>query len=196
MIIAISGSSGSGKTFLSNRIVEYAQIKHDIKVGVLSIDNYYKNSNFEKFPNYDHPDAFNIELLLKDIKNFKSNGVLANRRYCFIKKTSQSLGEGVIDVLVIEGLYSFYFEEIKRHAMLKVFIDLSLEKSINRRLSRDESERGIDRVTNQIMIDEFVIDMYKKYVTSQIGCADIVIEDSKLSHLESILDEILSTFNQ
>ena len=48
--------------------------------------------------------------------------------------------------------------------MLKVFIDLSLEKSINRRLSRDESERGIDRVTNQIMIDEFVIDMYKKYI--------------------------------
>jgi len=74
MIIAIAGGTGSGKTTVSKAMKESYILRFNINAAVVSMDNYYKNRNNETFTNYDHPDAFDIDLLYHDLYGFLSSG--------------------------------------------------------------------------------------------------------------------------
>jgi uridine kinase len=186
MIIAISGASGSGKTYLSEHIKNLPSIK---KIEVISIDNYYKNKEKEKFENYDHPNAFDIQTLLNDIHIFINESRVVKRLYSFTSKNSNITGSvHNVDILILEGLYSYFYREFKHLVDLKVFLDMDIEKSMQRRIRRDKIEREIQEEENIKMINSFVLKMYYKFVTQQIKDADIVLRD--LVDIDLIIDRV------
>ncbi|MBL1243826.1 MAG: hypothetical protein COA39_005440 [Sulfurimonas sp.] len=73
MILAIAGGTGSGKTTVSHALKKNYSKRFNITIEVISMDNYYKNAKKKNFDNYDHPQAFDMDLLLKRIVFYKHN---------------------------------------------------------------------------------------------------------------------------
>lgn len=173
MIIAIAGGSGSGKTTISNLMKEKYKTCFNINVEVVSMDDYYKNIEIDSFDNYDHPNAFNIDQLHRDLQNFLSTGSLQTRSYNYETKESVALErKSNVKIVILEGLYSFYTQEIRDICHLKLFLDVDENIRIKQRLFRDLKERNISMEKNMLMINSFVKDMYKKHVLQQREVAD------------------------
>jgi len=175
MIIAIAGGTGSGKTTVANKIKELYTKESNINVSIVSMDNYYKNSNVQVFDNYDHPNAFNMNLLYDDLFTYLSKGQMIQRSYDFVSKECSTLRvENYVDIVILEGLYPFYLEKIQNICTLKIFLDIDEKLRIERRVSRDLEERGISLEENMKMIHSFVNEMYNEYVIKQRKMANRV----------------------
>lgn len=173
MIVAIAGGTGSGKTTVSKAMKESYSLRFNINVIVVSMDNYYKNENHEKFDNYDHPSAFNIDLLYDDLYKFLSTGTIVKRSYDYVTKNSRITGsQSNVQLLILEGLYPFYEKKIRDICNLKLYLDVNEVVRLQRRISRDLIERNISEKENMKMIDGFVKKMHEKYVTKQKVMAD------------------------
>jgi len=180
MIVAIAGGSGSGKTTVSKSMKESYALRFNINVTVVSMDNYYKDKNKEIFDNYDHPDAFNIDLLYDDLHHFISTGNMIERSYDYVtKKTTIINTLSNIQLIILEGLYPFYEKKIRDMCSLKLYLDVDEKIRIKRRLLRDFKERSITIEQNMKMIDDFVKQMHKKYVIKQKNMADRSFIDSE-----------------
>ncbi len=189
MIITVAGGSGSGKSYLSTKMAKYLSEHHGLKTHALSMDGYYKNSHIEAFDNYDHPDAFNIPLLSQDLRLLKNTGNMPLRKYDYTSKQTTLSGTiECLDVLILEGLYSFYFQTIRTLSELTIFIDTDERKRISRRIKRDQKERAISPETNAKMLKDFVLKMHEKYIIQQKEKADIITPDSELIHIINTLD--------
>ena len=173
MIIAIAGGSGSGKTTVSRQLQERYQLRFNIKVEVVSMDNYYKNIQKESFDNYDHPNAFNLDLLYGDLEKFLATGSIQKRSYDFQTKKSLALdNEADVKIVILEGLYPFYEKKLREICHLKLFLDVDENIRIKQRLMRDLQERDISLQSNMHMINSFVKEMYAKHVIKQKDMAD------------------------
>lgn len=180
MIIAIAGGSGSGKTTVSKIMQEKYQTRFNIKVEVVSMDDYYKNIQQDLFENYDHPDAFNVDLLHADLKSFLSTGHMQKRSYDFhTKQSTPTTEQKNVSIVILEGLYPFYEQKIRDICHMKLFLDVGEDIRIKQRLKRDLNERGISIEKNMEMINDFVNDMYNKYVLKQKGIADKFFTSTK-----------------
>jgi uridine kinase len=192
MIVAISGGTGSGKTFLSKGVQAYISNKLNKNVFVMSMDNYYKNIHVDFFENYDHPTAFDIISLVNDINIFLAEGSCANKNYSFDTKLTRHYGfEKNIDILIVEGLYANYFKKLKKITDLKVHVNTDIEVSIRRRIERDEVDRGISKAENLKMINSFVLAMHKQFVSTQCNHADLVMENSSIESLVGVIENMI-----
>jgi len=180
MIVAIAGGTGSGKTTVSKAMkVSYSQ-RFNINVAVVSMDNYYKNEHLVKFDNYDHPNAFDIDLLHDDLYAFLSTGKIVKRSYDYVTKECSVIStQSDVKVLILEGLYPFYEKKIRDICSLKLYLDVNEAVRIERRISRDLKERNISESENMKMIDGFVKQMHEKYVVKQKEMADKLYMDSE-----------------
>ncbi len=141
------------------------------------MDNYYKNAKKENFDNYDHPQAFDMDLLYIDLNNYLSTGSIVKRSYDFTSKENSILQTQLdVKLLILEGLYPFYDEKIRDVCGIKLYLDVDEDIRYTRRIKRDLKERSITREENQIMIDTFVKKMHTKYVTQQKSMADKVFK--------------------
>jgi len=165
MIIAIAGGSGAGKTTYAKQI----QTKYTHKKSIIiSMDNYYKNIHTEAFDNYDHPNAFDITMLHNDLIQFHTTKNIPIRSYNFIsKKSNITHTESNIDIIILEGLYPFYYQKIRTLCNETIFLDVHEEIRTKRRISRDLKERNISKEKNMLMINTFVHEMYEKYILLQ-----------------------------
>ena len=180
MIVAIAGGTGSGKTTVSKAMKESYSQRFSINVAVVSMDNYYRNENSEKFDNYDHPGAFDIDLLYGDLYTFLSTGKIVKRSYDYVtKKRSIIKTQSNVKVLILEGLYPFYEKKIRDLCSLKLYLDVNEVVRHQRRISRDLKERNISVEENMKMIDDFVKQMHEKYVAKQKNMADKLCTDSE-----------------
>jgi uridine kinase len=180
MIVAIAGGSGSGKTTVSKSMKESYTLRFNINVTVVSMDNYYKDKNKEIFDNYDHPDAFNIDLLYDDLYNFLSTGNMVKRSYDYVTKKSTIIKTlPNVQLIILEGLYPFYEKKIRDICSLKLYLDVDEKIRLKRRLLRDLKERSITVEQNMKMIDGFVNEMHKKYVIKQKEMADKLFVSSE-----------------
>jgi uridine kinase len=175
MILAISGGSGSGKTTLSHALQTLYYSKLNIRATVVSMDNYYKNIFKEKFDNYDHPTAFNMELLHHDLSSYLSTGTMIKRSYDYITKTTKVLETATdVQIVILEGLYAFYEKPIRDLCTFKLYLDVDEKTRVQRRVLRDLKERNISKKENMEMIDAFVQPMYEKYIVKQKNYSDKV----------------------
>jgi uridine kinase len=180
MIIGIAGGSGSGKTTLAQNIKEV----FNEEVVILCHDYYYKANEgipFEerKKLNYDHPDSFDTDLLIEQLKELKEGRIIYHPVYSFVEHTrlNQSIEVKPAKVIIIEGILIFENKELCDLMDIKVFVDTDGDVRIIRRLLRDVKERGrdLDSVINQYL--STVKPMHEEFVDPSKKRADIIIPE-------------------
>src|SRR5471030_2147039 len=147
MVIGIAGGSGSGKTTLAENII--AVFNDEI---IILCHDYYYESNEElsleerKKLNYDHPDSFETDLLIYQLKELKQFNTIYHPVYSFVKHTrvDETVEVKPTKVIIIEGILIFENKELCDLMDMKVFVDTDGDVRIIRRLLRDVKERGRD----------------------------------------------------
>ena len=180
-IIGIVGGSGSGKTTVTKRIIDELTID---KVALIEQDYYYKDQSHMTMDervktNYDHPNAFDNELLYNQLLELIEGKAVELPVYDYVKHTrsNEKKHQEPRDVIIIEGMFGLYSEKLRELMDIKIFVDTPSDLRILRRLLRDINERGrtVESVINQYLIS--VRPMYEKYIKPTKQYADIIIPD-------------------
>ncbi|MGD8781638.1 MAG: uridine kinase [Ignavibacteria bacterium] len=185
-LVGVAGGSGSGKTFFVDRLKE--RIDNDLLI-IIPLDDYYKDSSHKPFEerekqNYDHPDAFDKKLLVEQLTSIKNRQSILKPKYDFKTHTRFPDKIDKIDshpVVILEGILSFAFEEVRQLLDLKIFINTPNDIRIIRRIARDTKERGrsLDSVIEQYK--NSVRPMHLAYVEPTKEFADIIISGERYS---------------
>ena len=179
IIIGISGASASGKSLLANTIVN--ELGSD-QVAIISEDAYYKNNSHLPFEerakiNYDHPDAFDHELLRQHLlllQEGKSVDIpLYNHSQHLRSDECRRIGQHTI--IVLEGILLFVEKQLRELMDIRIYMETSLDICLIRRLRRDIKERGrsLDSVLQQY--EETVRPMYLQFIDPSKRYADLIV---------------------
>ena len=179
IIIGISGASASGKSLLANTIVN--ELGSD-QVVIISEDSYYKdhsNIPFEERAkiNYEHPDAFDHELLLNhliQLQEGKSIEIPIYNHAQHIRDTkTRPIGKHAI--IVLEGILLFVEQQLRELMDIRIYMETSLDICLIRRLKRDIKERGrsLDSVLKQY--EDTVRPMYMQFIDPSKRYADLIV---------------------
>ena len=195
IIIGIAGGSASGKTSVARKLVK--NFDDDKTVAIIRQDDYYRDQSYMPFQerlktNYDHPDAFDNELLIRQIDELASGKSVEKPTYDYVNHTRSTITEIVhpSDVLILEGLFVLEDEEIRKRLDMKIFIDTDADIRFIRRLKRDVRDRGrtIESVCDQYMNTVRV--MHEAFVEPSKRKADVIIPEG--SHNEVAMDLLLT----
>ena len=180
IVIGIAGGTGSGKSTLIRKIKE----KFSDSITMLSHDFYYKQHNdipFEerKKLNYDHPNAFDTDLMIEHINRLKQWECIERPVYDFTihNRIDETVTVKPSNVIVVEGILIFENEILRDLFDIKVFIDTDADVRIIRRIMRDVNERGrtLDSVVNQYLTTVKL--MHEQFVEPSKKHADIIIPE-------------------
>jgi len=194
-IIGISGGSGSGKTTIVQKISEVVS-----DFVFLPQDNYYKsaefvnNRNITAF-NFDHPDAFDNELLIAHLTALKNGRPIDMPVYDFVqnRRTGQPIHIQPSKIVIFEGIMIFTNKQVRDLIDLKIFVDTPDDIRFIRRLVRDIKERGrtVDSVVEQYLT--VVRPGHYEFVEPTKAYADIIIPEGGFN--ERALDVLISFIN-
>ena len=181
ILIGIAGGTGSGKTTLADKLIE--SFGSD-EVSVLRHDNYYKRHDEMTYDersqlNYDHPDAFDTELLCEHIQMLKEGNAIEMPVYDYTihNRSSEVVVVNPAPVIVLEGILIFAEPALCELMDIKVFVDTDADVRILRRILRDvkERERSLDSVISQYLTT--VKPMHEQFVEPSKRRADIIIPE-------------------
>ena len=178
-LIGIAGGSGSGKTTFASKILKIV----NQAVTVLHMDSYY----LPKLPehllnengklNFDHPEAFDWELLRDHIAKLKDGKRVDVPIYDFktSSRTNETQATEPTKVIIIEGIFSLFDKPIRNLLDVKVFLHVDADIRFTRRLDRDIKERGrsLDSVIDQYY--QTVRPMHQKFLEPQKQFADFIV---------------------
>ena len=179
ILIGITGASGSGKTLVAENI--FKQLGSE-NVVIMEEDSYYRDLsdipyNERSGRNFDHPDAFDHDLLSTHIKKLLGGESIAHPIYDYTthSRKDETKTVGPHRIVVLEGILILNEPELRDQMDIKVFIDTAPDVCFIRRLRRDIEERGrdVNSVINQYM--ETVRPMYFQFVEPSKRHADIII---------------------
>ena len=180
MVIGIAGGTGSGKSTLADRLKE----AFEGEMVSLSHDYYYKSNDHLTYEertklNYDHPDAFDTELLIEHVKQLKEGKAIEHPVYSFVEHTrmKETVKVEPARVILVDGILIFENKELCNLMDIKVFVDTDADVRIIRRLLRDVQERGrsLDSVISQYL--NTVKPMHEEFVEPSKKRADIIIPE-------------------
>lgn len=178
IIIGIAGGTGSGKSTFTRKLKK--EFKDD--VAVLYHDNYYRDQSDipleeRRKTNYDHPDAMETELLVKQLKELKEGKTIQCPTYDYTLHTRSSEVVTVEPkkVILLEGILVLADKRLRDLMDIKVYVEADADERILRRIIRDVKERGRDMegVVEQYLTT--VKPMHYLYVEPTRSTADIVI---------------------
>lgn len=181
ILIGIAGGTGSGKTTLADKLIE--NFGRD-EVSILRHDNYYKRHDEMTYEersllNYDHPDAFDTELLYEHIKMLKAGQAIEMPVYDYTvhNRSDEVIVVTPAPVIVLEGILIFAEPSLCELMDIKVFVDTDADVRILRRILRDvkERERSLDSVISQYLTT--VKPMHEQFVEPSKRRADIIIPE-------------------
>jgi uridine kinase len=179
IIIGIAGASGSGKSLLANTIVN--ELGSD-QVVIISEDSYYKDRSNVSFAerakiNYDHPDAFDHDLLYEHLQQLQQGNNVAVPIYdhALHVRENATYPIGRHTIVVLEGILILSEKKLRDMMDMRIFVETSLDICLIRRLKRDIKERGrsLDAVLAQY--EETVRPMYLQFVDPSKRDADIIV---------------------
>ncbi len=182
VIISIAGGSASGKTSIAKKLKE--KYEQESSVVIIRLDDYYKDQTHltmeERIKtNYDHPFAFDIDLLIKQLAELKEGKAISKPIYDFVTHTRSEVTENIdpCDVILLEGLFVLEDERIRELSHIKIFVDTAADIRFIRRLVRDVEERGrtLQSVVTQYM--ETVRVMHDLFVETSKRYADVIIPE-------------------
>ncbi|XP_063576652.1 uridine-cytidine kinase-like 1 isoform X6 [Pongo abelii] len=202
--IGLGGGSASGKTTVARMIIEALDVPW---VVLLSMDSFYKvlteqqqeqaaHNNF----NFDHPDAFDFDLIISTLKKLKQGKSVKVPIYDFTthsrKKDWKTLYGA--NVIIFEGIMAFADKTLLELLDMKIFVDTDSDIRLVRRLRRDISERGRDIEGVIKQYNKFVKPSFDQYIQPTMRLADIVVPrgsgntvaiDLIVQHVHSQLEE-------
>lgn len=196
--IGITGGSGSGKTFFLKGLS--SQFSPD-EICLLSQDNYYKPIDKQVrdengIENFDLPGAIDRDAFHEDVSRLRAGINVSRKEYTFNNNaaTPNILNFKAAPLLVVEGLFVQYFEEIEKELDLKIFIEAKPHVKIARRIKRDQVERGYD-INDVLYRYEFhVMPVYESLIEPLKHSSDLVIpNNSSSSRALSVVIEYLKS---
>ena len=196
-LFGISGSSGSGKSF----IVKF--LKSSLGPEILSViyhDNYYKKREDQEKDrqgnyNFDLPSSFHQDELVEDLIKIKSGKSIIRKEYTFNnpKINPRSLRVESRPIIILEGLFLFNDPNISKFLDKKIFIDCDLNVMIDRRITRDHEKRGYDKSDVLYKYNNHVLPAFNKFILPHKDKSDLIVNNSKNNNSapEAILEYII-----
>jgi len=180
LTIGIAGGTGSGKTTITKRIIR----EFGGDVSVVYHDNYYKAHDEMPYSercklNYDHPDAFDTQLLVEAVRQLKKgqSAQCPVYDYTIHNRTDRTITIKPSRVIVVEGILIFQNKALCDEMDIKIFVDTDADVRILRRIVRDVRDRGrsLDSVVKQYL--STVKPMHEQFVEPSKRNADIIIPE-------------------
>lgn len=199
-ITGITGGSGSGKTFFIKKISEKFSTQ---QLCVISQDHYYKPRETQPvdengITNFDLPQCIDRESLYSDVLKLKSGENVIKKEYTFNNPNTKAkaLRFDSTPLIIVEGLFVQYFQEINELLDLKIFLVSDPKIKLERRITRDGEERGYDKKDVIYRFENHVLPIYKSLIEPLMFECDIVIPNNKnfnqaLSIVTSYLKSLL-----
>jgi uridine kinase len=185
-IIGIAGGTGSGKTTVVKKIMEAL---HGQEVAVIPQDSYYNDNTHltmeeRRKINYDHPDAFDWDLLCRHISDLKSGKAIEQPTYDYITSNRQAETVHVepCKVIIIEGIMALYRKDLREQMDLKIYVDTDADVRLIRNILRDTVERGR---TTEMVIDRYMDvlkPMHEEFIEPTKRFADLIIPEGGNNH--------------
>lgn len=181
IIIGVTGGTGSGKTTVTRKIIEEFG---DVSLAYIPQDAYYKDQSHltmdeRVLTNYDHPFAFDNDLLSKHIKQLLDGQAVQMPVYDFTQhnRAEETIRVEPKEVIIIEGILIFSDKELRDLMDIKVFVDTDDDIRIIRRIKRDMAERGrsLDSIID--MYTSIVKPMHEQFIEPTKKFADIIIPE-------------------
>lgn len=182
ILIGIAGGSASGKTSISAQLKEHYEDTNSVVI--IRQDDYYKDQSEKTMEervktNYDHPFAFDNELLVAQLNMLLNRQSICKPTYDFVHHTRSEIIEMIepSDVVVIEGLFVLENEELRNLCDIKIFVDTDADIRFIRRLLRDVNERGR---TLESVVEQYtstVRDMHNLFIEPSKRYADVIIPE-------------------
>lgn len=179
LIIGIAGGSGSGKSTVARKV---AQALPAPTVAFIEMDAYYMN--FAHLPieerrrlNWDHPDAFDLDLLAAHLAALTRGESIEKPTYDFVRhlRAPETVPVDPADVIVIDGILLFVDERVRSLCDVKVFVDADSDIRLIRRIQRDMSRRGrsLAEIIEQYL--STVQPMHLQFVEPSKRYADLIV---------------------
>jgi uridine kinase len=179
LIIGIAGGSGSGKSTVARNV---AQALHAETVAFIDMDAYYRNHAHlslaeRRAVNWDHPDAFDWELLLAQLRQLAAGASVEKPVYDFVThlRSDRVVPVPPAEVVVIDGILLFTDERVRELCDVKVFVDADPDIRLIRRIKRDTNKRGrpLEEVIDQYLTT--VQPMHLQFVEPSKRYADVIV---------------------
>ena len=194
--IGVYGGTGSGKTTIVSKIVSEFPTN---EIQVISQDSYYKDTSHLTFEercalNFDHPDAIDFPLLYQHVNSLKNGDNIEQPVYSFEthNRTKETVTVVSKKILIIEGILILNYPKLRSLFDLKIYIDADSDMRMERRVSRDISERGRtpEEVLNRYL--NTLKPMHKQFIEPMKVHADITLENHQNTplNLSELIDKI------
>ena len=179
LIIGIAGGSGSGKSTVARNVAELLTTS---SVAFIDMDAYYKNfTNLSlddrRQLNWDHPDAFDHDLLCSHLSALSRREPIEKPEYDFVThlRRAEITAVAPADVIVIDGILLFVDDRIRDLCDVKVFVDADADIRLIRRIERDTHVRGrpLDEIIEQYL--STVQPMHLQFVEPSKRYADVIV---------------------
>ena len=173
-IIGIAGGTGSGKTTVVKKIVEALPPHY---VAVVPLDSYYNDTTGmtdeeRKAINFDHPDAFDWKLLIKQV-----NDLRATYSYIQCNRLPETVHVEPKPVIIIEGIMTLLNRRLREMMDLKIFVDCDPDERLIRNIQRDTIDRGR---TVSMVVDRYLAvlkPMHEQFIEPTKRYADLIIPE-------------------
>ncbi|MBR0419062.1 MAG: uridine kinase [Erysipelotrichaceae bacterium] len=184
LVIGIAGGTCSGKSSIAKILIK--EFDNKKSVNIIREDDYYKdqsNLSMEERAktNYDHPLAFDFDLMIEHLHKLINGESIEKPTYDYTVHNRSDVTEIVhpSDVLIIEGLFALYTQEIRELEGIKIFVDTPADERFIRRLRRDVKERArtVESITEQYLTT--VKPMHDQFIEPTKKYADIIIPQGK-----------------
>ena len=180
-VIGVAGGTGSGKSTLVKRLQEAFK---DDDVATLCHDYYYKahpELSYEERTklNYDHPQAFDTDMLVEHIRALKSNVPIERPVYSFVdhNRTAETIPVKPSKVIIIDGILIFENKELRDLMDIKVYVDTDADIRLARRILRDVRDRGRSMESVITQYTTTVKPMHEEFVEPSKRYADVIIPE-------------------
>ncbi|HPI99419.1 MAG TPA: uridine kinase [Enterococcus sp.] len=187
IIIGVTGGSGSGKTSVSRAILNHFP-EHSIMM--LEHDSYYKDQSHLAFEdrlktNYDHPLAFDTDLLITHLSKLLNYETIEKPVYDYVKHTrsDEIIIQEPKEVIILEGILILEDERLRDLMDIKIYVDTDDDIRIIRRIKRDMEERGrtLDSIIEQYL--SVVKPMYNQFIEPTKRYADVIVPEGGENHV-------------
>ncbi|MBO5276695.1 MAG: uridine kinase [Alistipes sp.] len=201
-IIGVAGGSGSGKSTLVKKLQEAFGAED---VSTLCHDYYYKEHSDMSYEqrtqlNYDHPKAFDTDMMVAHIRSLKNNETIERPVYSFVEhnRTAERVTVKPSKVIIIDGILIFENQELRDLMDIKVFVDTDADVRLARRILRDVCNRGrsMESVIEQYL--STVKPMHEEFVEPSKRYADVIIPEGGFNSVavEMLIQSIRSLINK